>query len=252
MALKTLLITQARTGSTRFPGKVLKQIEGLSLLEIHLKRLSRCQRIDKILVATTVDPEDERIYSSALNLGYSSYKGSVENVLDRFYQAALPLSPRWIVRVTSDCPLIDPILVDEVVQFVQNSGADYGSNTLIEHFPDGQDIEVFTFSALEKAWREATKKSEREHVTPYIRDNSSFKGGNLFSAVNFPSPQDFSKIRMTVDEERDFLLVQKLIGDIGIDKTWEEYTQYILKNGLSAINGDITRNEGFTKSIKND
>ena len=252
MELKTILITQARTGSTRLPGKVLKQINGKSLLEIHLERLKKCSKISEIIVATTVNDEDAIIYDKALEWGFSSFTGSETDVLDRFYQSVKDKNPDWIVRVTSDCPLIDPELVDEIVTFVQENNCDYGSNGLIENYPDGQDVEVFKFSALKIAWKNALLKSEREHVTPYIRNNSDFNNGNLFKAMNFPSDSDFSKIRMTVDEQRDFDLMEILIHQLGTDKTWLTYTNFIIENDLSKVNGEIIRNEGLIKSLKND
>jgi len=252
MELKTILITQARTGSTRLPGKVLKQINGKSLLEIHLERLKKCSKISEIIVATTVNEEDAIIYDKALEWGFSSFTGSETDVLDRFYQSVKDKNPDWIVRVTSDCPLIDPELVDEIVTFVQENNCDYGSNGLIENYPNGQDVEVFKFSALKIAWKNALLKSEREHVTPYIRNNSDFNNGNLFKAINFPCDSDFSKIRMTVDEQRDFDLMEILIHQLGTDKTWLTYTNFIIENDLSKVNGDIIRNEGLIKSLKND
>ena len=252
MELKTILITQARTGSTRLPGKVLKQINGKSLLEIHLERLKKCSKISEIIVATTINEEDAIIYDKALEWGFSSFTGSETDVLDRFYQSVKDKNPDWIVRVTSDCPLIDPELVDEIVTFVQENNCDYGSNGLIENYPDGQDVEVFKFSALKIAWKNALLKSEREHVTPYIRNNSDFNNGNLFKAMNFPSDSDFSKIRMTVDEQRDFDLMEILIHQLGTDKTWLTYTNFIIENDLTKVNGQIIRNEGLIKSLKND
>jgi spore coat polysaccharide biosynthesis protein SpsF len=252
MGLKTILITQARTGSTRLPGKVLKEINGKSLLEIHLERLKKCLKISEIIVATTVNNEDVIIYDKALELGFSSFSGSETDVLDRFYQSVKDKNADWIVRVTSDCPLIDPELVDEIVAFVQENNSDYGSNGLIENYPDGQDVEVFKFSALKIAWENAVLKSEREHVTPYIRNNSDFNNGNLFKAINFPCDSDFSKIRMTVDEQRDFDLIEILIHQLGTEKTWLTYTNFIIENDLSEVNGQIIRNEGLIKSLKND
>ena len=252
MALKTILITQARSGSTRLPGKILRKINNESLLEIHLKRLNKCRQVSKIIVATTLRPEDKVIYDSAIDWGFNAFRGSESDVLDRFYQAVRNEKPDWIVRVTSDCPLIDPELVDSVISFVKNRNIDYGANILIETFPDGQDIEVFNFSALESAWKNAFLSSDREHVTPYIRNNSDFKGAKIFTALNYPSDLNYSKIRMTVDESRDFDLIKILINNLGTEKTWLEYTDFIIENGLNKINDSIIRNEGLLKSIKND
>ena len=252
MEVKTVLITQARSGSTRFPGKILKEIEGKSLLQIHLNRLRGCKTISKIIVATTIKPEDEIIYNKAIQWGFDASRGSELDVLDRFYKAVKNDKPDWIVRVTSDCPLIDPKLVDSIISFVQQKNVDYGSNTFVEKFPDGQDVEVFKFSALETAWKSAKLQSEREHVAPYIRNNSDFNGGVLFKAINFPCKFDYSKIRMTVDEIRDFELIKRLIEEIGVDQTWLKYTNYIIENDLGIINNSIIRNEGLKTSLKND
>ena len=180
-------------------------------LEIHLKRLKKCKNVSKIIVATTDKPEDKVIYDYAINRGFNSFRGSESDVLDRFYQAVRNEKSDWIVRVTSDCPLIDPFLVDKIINFAHNKNIDYCSNTLIENYPDGQDIEVFKFSALELAWKNANLPSEREHVTPYIRNNSDFKGAGIFKALNYSCPSNYSKIRMTVDEQRDFDLIKVLI-----------------------------------------
>jgi len=251
-SIKTLLITQARTGSTRLPGKVLLKVNDNELLKIHLERLKNCRLVDQIFVATTINKEDDIIVSLCEKWGFQSSRGSVDDVLDRFYQTAKKIKPEWVVRVTSDCPLIDPVLVDAVIAFAQVNDVDYCSNTLIENFPNGQDVEVFKLSALEKAWEAAKLKSEREHVTQYIRKNSNFNEGNLFSAVNFPCMYNFYNIRMTVDVSFDFELIQKLISDLGTDKPWLVYTNYIIDNHLHQINANIHRNEGLLKSIKND
>ena len=252
MEVKTILITQARSGSTRLPGKIFKKINFESLLEIHLKRLNKCKNVSKIIVATTNKPEDKVIYDYAVGWGFNSFRGSESDVLDRFYQAVRDEKPDLIVRVTSDCPLIDPKLVDKVIKFSINGNVDYCSNGLIERYPDGQDVEVFKFSTLEKAWKYAKLKSEREHVTPYIIKHSDFKGGSEFTALNFYSSIDYSKIRMTVDEPNDLKLIKTLIEKIGDDKSWLEYTNCIINNNFNKINDGITRNEGYIKSIKND
>jgi spore coat polysaccharide biosynthesis protein SpsF len=252
MEIKTILITQARTGSSRFPGKVLKEIQGKSLLQIHLDRLKKCTAISEIIVATTINEEDSIIYDKAKEWGFTSTRGSESDVLDRFYQSVKDKKADWIVRVTSDCPLIDPELVDNIINFAIEKNVDYCANVLIENFPDGQDVEVFKFSALEIAWNNAELLSEREHVTPFIRNNSDFKGGNLFTALNYSCESDFSKIRMTVDEVKDFELIKILIDRLGAKKSWQEYTDFIIRNNLSKINGNIIRNEGLLKSLKKD
>jgi len=252
MEIRTILVTQARLGSTRFPGKILKEINGKSLLQIHLERLKQCVKVSKIIIATTIKEEDNSIYDKAIEWGFSASRGSELDVLDRFYQSVKDESADWIVRVTSDCPLIDSSLVDKVIAFVQENNMDYGSNGLVEHFPDGQDVEVFKFTALQSAWKNAKLLSEREHVTPYIRNNSNTKGNNSFTAINYPCTSDYSKIRMTVDEVEDFKLIEILIHKLGAEKSWMDYTNYIIDNNLGKINDEIIRNEGLLKSLKKD
>ena len=252
MVIRTILVTQARLGSRRLPGKVLKEIEGKTLLQIHLDRLRKCKKISEIIVATTIKEEDSIIYNKAIEWGFNASRGSELDVLDRFYQAVKDQNADWIVRVTSDCPLLDPILVDDVISFVQEKDTDYGANGIVEYFPDGQDVEIFKFSALEQAWKNAKLLSEREHVTPYIRNNSDIKGGKLFTSASFICESDFSKIRMTVDEQSDFDLIELLIDKLGTEKSWLEYTNYIIENDLIKINDQIIRNEGLLKSLKND
>ena len=252
MKQNTILVTQARMGSTRLPGKVFQKVCGKELLRIHLDRLRGCKYISEIIVATTTNAGDDIILEHLQNSQYKVFRGSEEDVLDRYYQAVKGYQPDWVVRVTSDCPLLDPILVDKVIEFAQNNGVDYCSNTLIEQFPDGQDVEVFTFNALEKAWNESKKLSEREHVTQYIKNNSNFFGQKAFNAINYPAPADYSDIRMTVDEDRDLLMVEQLVSKLGFEKSWIEYTNYIIEHKLFDINKGIIRNEGLLKSLMKD
>lgn len=249
---QTILVSQARSGSTRLPKKVLLKINGQELLNIQITRLQKCKEISKIIIATTTDPADDVIADLCNSWNVAVSRGQINDVLDRYYQAVLPYRPKWVVRVTSDCPLIDPDLVDAVVKFAKVNDADYVSNILEERFPDGQDVEVFKFEALEKAWKEAKLTSEREHVTPYLRTNSTFNGGTIFSSANFSCFDNFSDIRMTVDEPRDFDLITKLVEDLGIGETWLKYTIHIITNGYNKINSNIIRNEGFLKSLEND
>ena len=252
MKQNTILITQARMGSTRLPGKVLQTVCGKELLRIHLDRLRNCKKISDIIVATTTSSKDDIILQYAEKWNYKVFRGSEDDVLDRYYQAVKNQKPDWVVRVTSDCPLLDPILVDKVIEFAQNNRVDYCSNTLIEQFPDGQDVEVFTFASMERAWKESVKLSEREHVTPYIKNNSNFFGKDSFHVINYPAPADYSDIRMTVDEDRDLKLLELLTSKLGFEKSWIEYTDYIIDHRLFDINKGIIRNEGLLKSLMKD
>lgn len=251
--MKILAITQARMGSTRLPEKILKTINGESLLEMHLKRIQHSKLVTRIKVATTDEPDSDRIAGVCNKLGIDVFKGSVSNVLDRFYQTALPEMPDWVVRLTSDCPLIDPVEIDKVIEFALVKDFDYVSNTLKPTFPDGIDVEVFKFSALKKAVNEAKLISELEHVTPFIWKNSSFMGGDIFTSDCLMNEIDYSFIRLTVDTIEDFIMIEKLILLLGPDKPWIDYVKAIEEYPeIKRINSDFTRNEGYKKSINND
>ena len=251
--MSVVVITQARSGSTRLPNKVLKEIEGKSLLQIHIDRIKKAKLVDDIYIATTDNESDNVIEELAKELQVKFYRGSEDDVLDRFYQTIKNVNPDFIVRLTSDCPLIDPKLIDEVVKEAKSQSLDYYSNGLVENYPDGQDIEVIKFTALEKAWKEATLQSEREHVTPYIRKNSTFFGESLFSSNNHNLDKSYSHVRLTVDEDKDFEVIKLLINDLGLDKDWRTYTYYYLNNeNINTLNKNIVRNEGYLKSINKD
>lgn len=251
--MKILAITQARIGSTRLPEKILKTINGVSLLEMHLTRIQQSKLISKLKVATTIETDSNKIVSVCQKLGIEVHKGSLNNVLDRFYETALPEGPDWVVRLTSDCPLIDALEIDKVIQFAIDKDLDYASNTLTPTFPDGIDVEVFKFSALEKAWKEAKIKSELEHVTPYIWKNSTYKGGDLFKSDCVMNSIDYSAIRLTVDNIEDFQVIEALVKSIGTSKPWMEYVELLEKHPeIKKINNHLSRNEGYEKSINKD
>lgn len=251
--MKILAITQARIGSTRLPEKIMKKINGETLLEIHLKRILQSKLITKLKVATTIEPDAIQIVDICDKLGIETYRGSLNNVLERFYMTALPELPDWIVRLTSDCPLIDPVVIDKVINHAISKNFDYVSNTLQPTYPDGIDVEVFKFTALEKAYREATLTSELEHVTPYIWKNSTYKGGSLFTSDCVVNKKDFSAIRLTVDTIDDFQVIEKLIHLLGTGKTWPEYVNKLeYSPEIKQINARYQRNEGYQKSINNE
>jgi len=247
--MKVIAVTQARVGSSRLPEKVLKSINGKTLLEIHLERLLKSKRLDQVIVATTWEPNAEQIKNIAQKLGVQVVQGSVDDVLDRFYQGVKNEEVDYIVRLTSDCPLIDALLVDEVIDFMLLHKVDYVSNTLRPSFPDGQDIEVFTVQALEKAWRSANLKSEREHVTPFIWKNSSYFQQSLFTSLNYSNEVDHSAVRLTVDEQRDFDTIQLLVKQLGSVARWQEYANYYAVHAAQMPNSSIRRNDGYEKSI---
>jgi spore coat polysaccharide biosynthesis protein SpsF len=249
--MKIIAITQARYGSTRLPGKVLLKIGEKTLLQIHLERVLKSKMIDGVILATTFEEGSSELIDIAKKLNVPFHQGSTNNVLDRFYQAVRPMNPDYIVRITSDCPLIDPVVMDEIIERCIADNNDYCSNTLKPTYPDGMDVEVLKFSALEDAWKKAVLPSDQEHVTPYIWRNSSAKGNWQFRSKNFENDTDFSSFRLTVDEKVDFELVSELVRVLGDDKPWKTYVDYLNSNNdLRSINSKVQRNEGYMKSIQ--
>lgn len=242
LRIRTLAIVQARMGSTRFPGKVLKPLScGGSLIGFLLARLARCEDLDRIVVATTLSGSDDALARHVKDLGYTVFRGSEADVLDRYYQAALPFSPEVVVRITGDCPLVDPALVGEVVRTLRTSGADYASNVSPPSFPDGLDVEAFTFPALERAWREAVSPREREHVTAFMREPGRVATANVLSGV------DASALRWTVDEPQDLEVVRGVVGHFGTrtDFGWREVLDLQAREpSIFEMNRGTVRDEG--------
>jgi len=248
-----VVIIQARMGATRLPDKVLKEVCGKTLLEHLFLRLAMCKTIDNVIVATTDSPNDDAVAELTTSLGRLVYRGSEQDVLDRYYQAAKKCGADTIVRITADCPLMDSRIVDMVVErFVRGKGKHhYVSNINPPTYPDGMDVEVFSFTALERAWREGKLPSEREHVTPYIRNHPEF-----FSTTNVAHPVDLSAFRLTVDEPRDLELITQILNSLyPTNPTFSmEDTMQLLhaRPELLSINSDIKRNEGMKKSLGED
>lgn len=203
------IIVQARMGSTRLPGKVLKPIGKITLLEFLLTRLKKSKKVDKIIIATTDKPVDNDIEKIAVKNKIGIYRGSENDVLDRYYQAAKKYSLDTIVRITGDCPFADSEIIDQVVKLFEEKKVEYASNVDPPTYPDGFDIEVFTFHSLQEAWKKATKESDREHVTPYIRDY------NLYPKTNLLNSEDLSKIRLTVDNIEDYQVINEIYKKLG-------------------------------------
>lgn len=251
--MEVLAITQARIGSSRLPSKVLKTIGNKTLLQVHLERILKSKKIDKLIVASTSELGVEAILQIAGRLNVDVYQGSLENVLDRFYQAAIKYQPKWVVRLTSDCPLMDPHIIDSVVEKAIQENVDYCSNTLVTSFPDGMDVEVFKYTALELAWQKAKLNSEKEHVTPFIYNNCNLRNANLFVASQVLSEKNYSAVRLTVDEQNDLEVIKQLVDELGLNAGWQTYADYYLTHKeIYTINSAIERNEGYQKSLSKD
>ena len=207
---RPLIVVQARMGSTRLPGKILKEVEGKPLLRILMDRLRDVEKPFSLLVATTTLEKDDATVHCVERAGVSYFRGEEEDVLDRFWGASRTCSCDAIVRLTADCPLTDPWLVSKALDLFYSLNVDYLSNTLRRTFPRGFDIEIFKVSALVLSAREAHSPYEREHVTPYIVQHPE-----IFSQACFTSPEDFSGHRVTVDTVEDFSFVKKIVSLLG-------------------------------------
>ncbi|MDF7811133.1 glycosyltransferase family protein [Hymenobacter sp. YC55] len=231
------IITQARMGSTRLPGKVLRTIQGISILEYHVRRLQASKL--PIYIATTTLPEDDAIVDLAHQLGLHCFRGDVEDVLRRYYDTATHFNLDVVVRVTSDCPLLDGHLIRaEVDHYLAASDPNlYLSNGLIRTFPRGLDFEVFSYALLAEAQEHATSNSDREHVTPYIHQNRS---GHIHFAHAVREP-DASRFRVTLDTPEDFQLLQVLLEQYQADTLSAEKLIEVLENHpeITAINAQI-------------
>lgn len=241
-------IIQARLSSKRLPGKVLLNLDGKSLIENVVDRVNKAKKISQVIIATSTDPSDDLIESLCIEKNINYFRGDLNDVLDRYYQAAKHFKTKNICRITADCPLIDSELIDKVAEIFNEKKYDYISTGRIKStFPDGLDTEIFTFEALEKAWKEAKLPSEREHVTPYI-----WKNPNKFSVYTLNNEIDLSEIRLTVDEPLDFVLMKKIYSDVK-DLKWQEVVTYLKKHkNLKQLNENIVRDEGYFKSLNND
>lgn len=249
--MKTLAIIQARTGSTRLPGKSMLDILGKPMLERVIDRVSKSKLIDEVMVATTLNKGDLEIVKICTLKNVRVFCGSQDDVLDRFYQVIKIIKPENVVRITADCPLIDYKIVDTVISHHLKSGADYTSNVLKETFPDGEDVEVFKASALVEAAKEATLLSEREHVTLYIRNNSG-----KYKLESVENNADLSDKRWTVDNLEDFKFVTKIYEQLMPKNEYcdmRDILEFLETNKqIEFLNNHIQRNEGLRKSLEED
>lgn len=244
-------VLQARFSSTRLPGKVLRPILGKPMLERQIERILRVKSLDKLIVATSVNTEDDGIAQLCSDMGVGCYRGSLDDVLDRFYQGAKEWSPKHVIRMTGDCPLTDFKVIDQLIEFHCKGGYDYTSNALEPTYPDGLDVEAMGFSALETAWKNANMQSSREHVTLYLYQNPQlFKIGIMKNTI------DLSHLRWTVDELQDFQLVEKIYESLYPQNpqfTTEDILQYMDEQlELKNQNTRFIRNEGLEKSLQKD
>jgi len=241
--MKVVAIVQARMGSTRLPGKVLRKVNGQPLIEILLHRLSKAEQIDQIILATSVNSENDKLTSFVEKLGYEVFRGSEQDVLDRYYHAATKSMADIVVRVTGDCPLIDSKLVDDMLLTFHQKQCNFLWNDKPATYPDGLDVDVFSYDVLREAWENATKQEDREHVVPYMvasKDNQIF---------TYKNNQDYSNERWTVDQEEDIYVINNILSHFSPDIYfgWQKVIDLLNnKPELLDSNSSIKRNEGFS------
>lgn len=247
---RTLAIVQARLSSSRLPGKVLMPLHGQPMILFMLERVKQARRIDELVLATSTDSSDDALAQAVAAAGYTVHRGPLDDVLDRFAGAVRGRSADWVVRLTGDCPLIDPAVVDRVIELAQHQKFDYCTNAEPASYPDGLDVEVMTRDALLAAASEAGLPSEREHVTPFIRNHPErFKLGQQRCVA------DLSALRWTVDHADDMALVRALVSavaDGGTDPLQADLFDFLRvlegRPELLQINRH-ERNEGLQKSL---
>lgn len=249
---KVIAIIQARRSSTRLPDKIFKTIKEKPLIHWIISRVSKSQLINKIIVATTKDRADDKIISWVKNnTSCETFRGSKNNVLARFYNCAIKYKPKYIVRITADDPFKDPRLIDKAIRIIKKNKYDYCSNTIFPTYPDGLDIEVFTFLALKKAFKNAKLKSEEEHVTSYI-----WRNPKIFKLKNFLNKKNYSKIRLTIDTKKDYKFINRIIKYFKYDIANISY-KLIIKDLMKNKNfikymGKVSKNYKFYSQIKNE
>lgn len=245
-----LAVVQARMSSTRLPGKVMKKIINKPSILLMFERLGMSKVIDKIILATSEHPDNDLLAQYVKGLGIDVFRGSESDVLERFYLAAKPYKPEYVVRLTGDCPLIDPQICDQLFKACIDQKFDYAE--LSPEYAEGADCEILTFKALETAYKSAVLKSEREHVTLYLNNRlDQFKKFILFNKT------DDSRYRFTIDEPEDFEVVSKIFENLYRGEkdpfTYQEIKNFLdTHQDLMRINMHIIRNEGLAISLKND
>jgi spore coat polysaccharide biosynthesis protein SpsF len=244
----TIAVLQARMSSTRLPGKALLRTCGKPLLQHQVERAARARSLDALVVATSTDRSDDPLEALCRRLGVACHRGSLDDVLDRFVGAATPFAPAYVVRLTGDCPLTDPDVIDRVVAAARQDGVDYASNALEPTWPDGLDVECMRFDALQAAAREATKKFEREHVTPFI--HAQPRRFTLRSVRNDP---DLSALRWTVDEAADFVFVSQVYEHLypgQPDFRMADVLRLLEREPqLARINQGLVRNASYARDV---
>lgn len=250
--MKYLVLIQARCGSTRFPNKVLADLSGKTDLQWVIERVKKSKLIDEVMVITSIEKNNLPLIQLCTQLDVRVFVGSEEDVLDRYYQAAKLLQPEYVIRITADCPLFDWRYLDMAIEQMEND-SDYLAE-MTETFPDGLDIEIVKFQALQESWKEARLQSEREHVTMFIKNHPE-----RYKIQDYVCPiADIGDKRWTLDEDRDYEMISAVYKHFVEKEKKEDFvTEDILKflaihPEIESLNSDIMRNEGLARSLAND
>jgi len=247
--LRTGVVTQARMGSTRFPGKVLADLGGSSVLEWVVRRCRDAQLVDTVVVATTTLPEDDAIEASCVDLGVACFRGSVDDVLERYRGAADAFGLDVVLRVTSDCPLVDPVLLDDLVRTLRTTGADFVSNSMPMRLPHGLEASAMTRAALERAASEAARPSDREHVTLYMKSHP-----DRFAVERLVYEDvDAYDLRVTVDHPVDLDVVRGVVAKL-LERGWYGHADEVVSvlrehPALAELNARHRPGEGLERSL---
>lgn len=247
--MRHVAIIQGRMSSRRLPGKILMDIAGLPLLAHVIRRAEAARVFDTVIFATSTDSADDPVAEYCAAQGKPCFRGDLNDVLERYYQAALTHGADVVTRLTADCPLLDPAVIRTVANAFDPARYDYVSNAIQRTYPDGLDTEVFSMTALTRTRNEAKLPSEREHVTPYLH-----KHPELYRIKHVTQPQDLSALRWTVDEPQDLAFVRAVFAELGNDLFGQEEILALLarRPELTSINAGIACNEGYQKSLRED
>ncbi len=246
---KITAFLQGRMGSTRLPGKVMMPLRGKPIIQCVFDRLLQCECVDDIIIATSLLSEDDIIADHFISQGIKVFRGSPEDPLDRYYNAAKYYGKTHVMRAMADCPFIDPNLIDQLAKVYFSAGYDFCH--LVGEFPSGLDTTVFTAGCLEKTWKEAKKRSEREHITPYMTNNP-----NLFKIGAYEPLHGLYHHRWVVDHPEDYEFAKAVyrgLEQLGDAFRWEDILKFLEQRPeVFALNSEIKRDEGFLKSVAQD
>lgn len=243
---KTVAFIQARMSSSRFPGKVLEPLDGVPMIVFMARRAQRARTLDQVVVVTSTDPSDDALVAAIEHAALPLFRGSLDNVLDRFAVAAERFEADEVVRLTGDCPLIEAATIDAVVSARRHHGADYASNIDPPTYPDGLDVEAFSRAALARSQREARLPSQREHVTPWMRDEAA-----ALRRVNVRNVADCSHLRLTVDYADDLEVVRRIVAQLPqpLDADLFDILRVVSREPDILSHNPHARNEGLQQSL---